>query len=166
MPERIAREEIERDAALTTRRLAQETRSAGLGETVVRLMRARTARGVNVRGRRFASYARSTARQKGRRQPVTRWARGDMMNSLHARPPRRSAGQAFKVGLAEVTFASRRMEKRARRHIEGTRHMPRRDFFGVTTRESRVLRGELELIQRRTIPRDRRRRTKIQLINA
>lgn len=162
----MARDQIERDAKKTTRRLAQETRDAGVGETVVRLIRARTRRGVSVRERRFAPYARSTARRKGRHQPVTLRDSGDMLSSLHARPPRRAAEQTFKIGLAEVTFRSRRMEKRARYHLEGTRHMPRRDFFGLTTRQSRILRDELELIQRRTIPPDRRRRTKIQLIDA
>ncbi len=116
------------------RAVNQETVLAG--ERVIRHIRQRTARGVSARGRKFAPYARSTAKQKGRSAPVTLRANSirSMLDTLAATPAQLSAD-----GIARVTvrLTDGRKQRIGRFHQFGTRKMPRREWFGVTVRFAR-----------------------------
>lgn len=181
------REQIEED----TRRVLQSIGSTTAAERAARMardkIRARTARGVSRRGRRFPPYAPSTADQKGRFSPVTLRDTGKMMGSLTIRDlgpqnaERAPSGRGSQLRGASGRFVSRenvqfgatvnikgsRNRRIARYHIEGTRHMPQRDFFGLTeSEEEEVLRtmdrGVMKDIER-ALPDDRRRRVEVKL---
>lgn len=102
-------------------------------------IRDRTLKGIGTNGRRFKPYAPSTAKRKGRREPVTLRQSLDMMNSLHTR----SGGK----NRREVVFRDRgRNERIGRYHQYGTRNreagarrerMPARRWFGLTLRFAR-----------------------------
>lgn len=134
-----------------------------VAEEALNHIRRRTSRGIGTNERRFTPYSPGYAEEKygsrGRTQPVTLIRSGEMLSSLYVRPARsgaRSAGYR-----REITFRSRAMERRGRYHQDGTRRMPQRRWFGLTTRFARQMRERFGSIVRRSIPSDRRRRTKV-----
>ena len=104
-------------------------------QDALRHIRDRTLRGIGVNGRKFEPYAPSTAKRKGRREPVTLRKSYDMMNSLYSR----KRGEK-----REIVFRDRYQEQKGRWHQFGTRtkelrhvRMPARRWFGLTLRYSR-----------------------------
>ena len=154
-----------------------------------RMIRSRTRRGIDRHGNRFASYAPSTAQKKGRFSPVTLEETGRMLGSLSIRTnddvdfdpsARPSGGGQFRdpssgrfVGRDQVAFGATvnlkgsRNRRIGRFHIEGTRKMPQRDWFGVTDQEQRritnVVGNRVTGGIEREVPDDRRRRVEIKL---
>lgn len=155
-----------------------------------RFIRSRTRRGVDRRGQQFASYAPSTAQKKGRFSPVTLEESGQMLGSLSIRTNKEvdfdpsvgpSGGGQFRsrssgrfVGQSDVQFGAAvnlkgsRNRRIGRYHMEGTRHMPQRQWFGLTQRERQRVMNEIGnqttgAIER-SVPEDRRRRVQIKLL--
>lgn len=182
------RDKIEED----TRRALNGLQSSNAAQEAARQarskIRSRTLRGLSRRGREFPSYAASTARRKGRFSPVTLRESGKMLRSLTirdlgpeeaAQAPRgrgaqlRSPETGRFVSKREVRFGATvnikgsRNRRIARYHIEGTRKMPERDFFGLTQSEQeevlRTLDRGLTRDIERALPEDRRRRVELTL---
>lgn len=175
-----------------TRRALDAASSSGAMERGARMarrfIRSRTRRGIDRFGRRFAPYAPSTARQKGRFSPVTLRDTGEMLGALSIRtndevkfdpragPP--GSGQ-FRgpsgrfVSREDVTFGAAVNLKGARNrrigrwHMTGTRHMPQRQWFGVTPNEEQridnTIGANLRGAVSREVPEDRRRRVQIRI---
>lgn len=127
-------------------------------ETARLLMLRRTARGEGVRGK-FRPYAPSTARRKGRSQPVTLRQSGSMLGGMRVVLGARTATRR----VASVTLGSARDRRIARYHIEGTRRMPSRNFFGLTPRERAAVDRQYGMDVQRAVPKDRRRRIEIRV---
>lgn len=169
------------DAAKTSGALGQAAHMAR------RFIRSRTRSGVDRFGQRFAPYAESTARQKGRFSPVTLTETGRMLGSLEVREnedvtfePRgrgsqlRGAGGRF-VSPGDVTFGASvnlkgsRNRKIGRIHIFGNPSggLPSRDWFGLTQREEERIVSFLGANYRkaieRVVPEDRRRRVEVKI---
>jgi hypothetical protein len=107
-----------------------EPTEAELGEAgafILRRILARARRGVDVYGNPFDAYARATVRSRSRRgrrtDRVTLSDTGRMM-----------ASATWRASPDEVLlyFASRTEGRKAGFHNEGTRHMPRREFFAAS----------------------------------
>jgi hypothetical protein len=154
-----------------------------------RFIRTRTRKGIGRHGNQFAPYARSTAQRKGRFSPVTLEETGQMLRSLSIRtnddvefdPSAGPAGGGQFRGRSSGRFVAReditfgasvnlkgsRNRRIGRYHIEGTKHMPQRDWFGVTSNEqTRITNAVGNRVTggiRRELPEDRRRRVEIQL---
>jgi len=175
-----------------TRRTLDAVQSSGVMEQGARMarrfIRARTQKGIDRFGNRFARYAPSTAQRKGRFSPVTLRETGQMLGSLSIRtnddvsfdpsagPPgggqlRASSGQF--VSPQDVTFGAAvnlkgsRNRRIGRFHMEGTKNMPRRQWFGLTSNEEQRVASvmgtnTLDAISRE-VPDDRRRRVQIKI---
>jgi len=154
-----------------------------------RFIRTRTRKGIDRHGNQFAPYAPSTAQKKGRFSPVTLEETGQMLRSLSIRTNDdvdfdpsagpagggqfRNRGSGRFVARDEVSFGATvnlkgsRNRRIGRYHIEGTKHMPQRDWFGVTpneqTRITNAVGNRVTGGIRRELPEDRRRRVEIQL---
>lgn len=117
----------------------------------------RTGRGVGTNERAFVEYARGYARREkgGRRRPVTLVRQGDMMNNL----------RIVKEGATRrvIKFSSRREERKGRTHHEGRGRLPRRRWFGLTTRFARRLVPQFARSVEARLPRDRRRRFQVRI---
>lgn len=135
--------------------LPREVDSAA--DAVLVHMKRRTGRGVGVNERQFQPYSAQYAidEKGGRRQPVTLIRRGDMMNALQVRPE----GRLKRV----VRFTDRRQERKGRAHQFGTRRLPQRRWFGVTVRFARRLFTTFQANITAKLPKDRRRRFKIEI---
>lgn len=176
-----------------TRRVLDAVQSSGVMERGARMarrfIRSRTRRGIDRFGNEFAPYAPSTARQKGRFSPVSLRETGQMLGSLSIRtnddvefdprlgPPgggqlrNQSTGRLvsrddIQFGAA-VNLKGSRNRRIGRFHMEGTRHMPRRQWFGLTDNEEQQVVNELgtntlDAIGRE-VPDDRRRRVQIRI---
>jgi len=110
--------------------------------TAVRLIRERTVRGYDRHGRPFRPYAERTREDRAKRgrqvDHVDLSDTGAMLAALTVRP--RGSGRA------EVIFAAPREAAKAAGHQFGARHLPKREFFGLTPRERREV---LRVIRRR-----------------
>lgn len=175
------------------RRALDAVGSSGVMERAARMsrrfIRARTRRGVDRKGQRFAPYAQSTAQQKGRFSPVSLEESGQMLRSLSIRTnddvtfdpgaaptgggQLRSRETGRFVAQGDVTFGAAvnlkgsRNRRIGRYHMEGTRYMPQREWFGLTGREKQRVTNELganifDAIERE-VPEDRRRRVQIKI---
>ena len=177
----------------TKRRALEGAASSGAMEEGARMarrfIRTRTRKGIGRRGQRFAPYAPSTARQKGRFSPVTLEEKGRMLGALSIRtnddvefsPSARPVGGGqFRsrrsgrfVARDQVSFGATvnlkgsRNRKVGRAHIEAWGDLPERDWFGVTSQEkTRITNTVGNRVTggiRRELPEDRRRRVEIQL---
>lgn len=151
-----------------------------------RMIRSRTAQGVDRHGRQFAPYAPSTAKKKGRFSPVTLRETGKMLRSLSIRdlgpqnarrapsgrgsqlrgPSGRFVSEENVVFGSTINIKGSRNRRIARFHIEGTRKMPERDFLGLTDQQESRLTGQfgrdIANAISRAIPDDRRRRIEIE----
>jgi len=101
----------------------------------LREIRARTRSGVDYRGRSFAPYAPSTARRKGRTQPVTLTETGRFLNALQVLEVR--------PGFARIGWPDTFGMRLKRWHHGGTSRMPDRRFFAFGDRLSRRIRQML-----------------------
>jgi len=118
-------------------------------EGIVRHIKGRTLTGRDITGARFASYAPSTvAQSKGSAQPVQLRGRGQMMNDLAVR------GSGMR---REVFLTTARSNQIGIWHMQGTRtrsggtKLPRRLWFGITERYSRILFVEIaDRLQRKS----------------
>ena len=176
-----------------TRRALDAVQSSGVMEQGARMarrfIRARTRKGIDRFGNRFARYAPSTAQKKGRFSPVTLQESGQMLQSLSIRtnedvsfdpsagPPgggqlRASSSGQF-VSPQDVTFGAAvnlkgsRNRRIGRFHMEGTTNMPRRQWFGLTPNEEQRVTNVMGTNTRDAIsgevPDDRRRRVQIKI---
>lgn len=175
-----------------TRRALEAAQSGGPMEqaarTSRRFIRARTRRGVDRFGNTFAPYAPSTARKKGRFSPVTLEETGQMLGSLSIRtnddvtfdpragpagggqlrgPSGRFVAQGDVSFGAAVNLKGSRNRRIGRFHMEGTKHMPQREWFGLTPNEEQKVQNQLGAnifdAIRREVPNDRRRRVQIRI---
>jgi len=175
-----------------TRRALEGVQSSGAMEEAARMsrrfIRSRTRRGVDRFGNTFEPYAPSTARQKGRFSPVSLEESGQMLGALsirsnddvtfdaRARPAgggqlRGSSGQF--VSREDVSFGAAvnlkgsRNRRIGRYHMEGTKNMPSRQWFGLTPGEEQkvasMLGANLGDAISREVPEDRRRRVQIKI---
>lgn len=132
-------------------------------------IRQRTARGIGINERRFVPYAESTARRKGRREPVTlrNSITRSMLDTMDVRQTRGTSGPRGNLAF-EIYFRDRDKELIAIFQHRGTtrlgrRHVPPRPWMGLTTRfrnqiADTVVRGVVANI---AAERDRRRRITI-----
>lgn len=176
-----------------TRRALDAVQSSGVMEqaarTARRFIRGRTRRGIDRFGNQFARYAPSTAQRKGRFSPVTLEETGQMLSALSirnnsdvtfdasARPESggqiRSAGTGQFVSEEDISFGATvnlkgsRNRRIGRFHMEGTKNMPRRQWFGLTSSEeervSSVLGAGARNAITREVPDDRRRRVELKV---
>lgn len=114
--------------------LRQVSPAAAAGYKAVDIIRRRTRLGTDINDSSFPPYAESTVRRKIRKgqaaAPVTLTDTGQMLDRMKVEGARdKSVDRAF------VRFGSARDNRIAGYHIEGTRRMPRRDFFGLTVSE-------------------------------
>lgn len=136
------------------------------GSEVIRFVRRNAARGVGQGGRRFAPYAPSTAERKGRRRPVTLRETGQMLGSLKTRrqPPKQGGLlTGVDVRFGGAGGGSRRNERIARFHLEGTRKMPARPLGLTRSQKSRLQRKFGVRLGKFFTPADRRRSTTLRI---
>jgi len=176
-----------------TRRALSAVQSSGVMEQGARMarrfIRARTRKGIDRFGNRFAAYAPSTAQRKGRFSPVTLQETGQMLSSLSIRTNddvsfdpsaapagggqlRASSSGQF-VSPQDVTFGAAvnlkgsRNRRIGRFHMEGTTNMPRRQWFGLTPNEEQrvtnVMGTNTKDAISREVPEDRRRRVQVRI---
>lgn len=160
-PRRLDRlvREVERELRENLEREEPVMMAAQLGRE---MMIRRTRQGIDRLGRIFRYYRPSTAKRKGRRSPVDLTESGRMLEGLHVRPE----GFWMTGRRADIYFRHPRDKRIARYHIEGTRKMAKRDFFGFTPREEEQLATIIRGGVRRSVPKDRRRRINISLFSA
>lgn len=140
------------------------------GELARRLMTRRTRAGIDRHGRIFRYYRPSTRQRKGRKSPVT------LMDSEGTPLPGRSVvkdegywGRGRRVDIRPRDAETKRLW---RWHIRGTSRadqygLDERDFLGLTPQEEEaVARQEIRPALSRAIPKDRRRRVRLTLIDA
>jgi hypothetical protein len=114
----------------------------------------RTQRGLDVNYQRFAGYAPSTARVKGREHPATLFESGAMQNDLFVESTRR--------GTARIRFRSREQERKGLWHHLGTRKMRARKWLGVGLRRSRRIKEKFDTRMHLTARFDRRTVTRLE----
>lgn len=127
----------------------------------------RVSRGVGVNSRKFVPYAPSTAKRKGRRDPVNLYQTGRMLGGIRVRKAKR-----FKY---EVRIPDKRQEQKARWQQFGTRrrsgppgspklpHIPPRAWFGVTVKNRRETFQIFNTRMRTAVKKDRRTRLRVTL---
>lgn len=131
------------------------------GPRVARMIRERTALGIDRHGRRFAPYRPSTVRKRRRAGKQTgrvdlRFT-GRMLDSLGERK-----GLVFRS--VELYFADAARERVARFLYFGTKRMSAREFFGVSPAEAVELRAAFRRTVVASLPKDRRRRIVLTVI--
>lgn len=155
-------EDVARDLQEIPEKIKDEVNRANRDATtsVIRHIQQRTARGIGTNGRRFANYRPSTARRKGRTQPVTLRASTtrSMLDDLAASQAGLNRGGYRNY---RIRLRSREKERIGRFHQSGTRRMAKREWFGVTLRFAREHFSRVNARINRILPRDRRRRDEI-----
>jgi hypothetical protein len=137
---------------LSVIRAAAHGRLASVAEEALSMMQARLDRGVMTNQRR-PSYAPSTARRKGRRQPVTLRSDGrgpHMRDELHVRRESESPPSTAVVSI--------RLKSREKIRV-GRILQARYGWFGLTVRETRRLLSRYDAHHSETAPRSDRRFT-------
>ena len=112
-------------------------------------------RGLDRRGAAFAPYKKSTQRRKGKSRPDL-YDSGDMLNRLAIREGARLTGPVF-----FVRPGTRRDDRITRFHVNGTKRMAQRDYFGLTPKQERLVNQVWSGEVTRRLPKDRRRRYSI-----
>lgn len=130
-------------------------------------------RHVDARGAAFAPYAESTLKRKARKgqsSRVTLTDTGQMLDRMKVAQPRGHMRFTVRGGQtkqqAEVRFGTARDERIANYHISDAPRakIPKRDFFGLTEREERVIYSQMRADTESIKPMDRRRRHKITVL--
>ena len=96
-----------------------------IAKNTVKNIKANTKKGVDVHGRRFTAYTQSYKKQKGSSK-VDLWLSGDMQKSLRVKKLRKNS--------YEVSFRGSLSNVKATAHNNGTKKLPKREFFGVSKR--------------------------------
>lgn len=129
-------------------------------------------RHVDAGGAPFAPYAPSTLKRKARKgqsMRVTMTDTGQMLDGMKVVQPRGHMRFTVRGGStvqqADVRFGSRRDERIANYHISDAQRakIPKRDFFGLTEREERVIYSQMRADVQSVKQRDRRRRHTIRV---
>src|SRR5690606_22066237 len=129
----------------------------------------RTRSGYDWFGRPFAPYRPRTIERKRRKgqptSPVRMTDTGQMLDRLQVRPGRQSSGQLGLRQSAEIVPGTARDERLIRIRLSGApgRHRARRDFWGLTQREARLVDATCRQSLARVVPPDLRRRVKIRV---
>jgi len=144
-----------------------------IAQQVIVAIKKRTALSLDIDGKPFTRYSKSyEQRKKSSKVDLgsTRRSRGrvlkgkHMMDSMEVRRVGAIRRPGYLTGR-EIRFSgnARQKERIARFHAEGTRNMPRRDFFGLSAREARFLLNKVQDHYQRILPTDRRYAFRIRL---
>lgn len=153
--------EVEQDL---TGSLQAEKPLVRAAELARRLMTRRTRAGIDRHGRIFRYYRPATRRRKGRKSPVT------LMDTERTPLPGRSRvvdrGYWGRGRRVDIRPRDAETKKLWQYHLRGTWKMARRDFLGLTPQEEQaVLRQEVRPAIERALPKDRRRRIQLTLMD-